>query len=145
MNKIEKMALTDAQRAAAADMFYGEGAGTRRKLLNAELAPKMKMPGYFEAFESAYNKLDMNKFAEQAVKERKKIDRAAKTSQNLRALKNGNINGLTTGVFVVAGGVWLAHQTGYDKKAEAEMKKLWARAKQTWKVRKNLGPIGLVE
>lgn len=136
MNKLEKMATVDAQRAAAADMFYGDGAGTRRKLLKAELDPKRDIPGYVEAFTKAYDSLDMNKFAQQAIKERKAIDRAAKAGQNFRALKNGNVNGLTTGVFVVVGGVWLAHQTGYDKKIEAEAKKLYKKARIEVKVQK---------
>ena len=37
-----KMAKKDAKRFAEAKMFYGETAGTKRKLLNAELNRKKK-------------------------------------------------------------------------------------------------------
>lgn len=134
---MQKLAQTDAERWAAAEMFYGEGAGNRRKLLNAELESKFEStPGFFEAFNAAYENLDMNKFAERAIKERKAIDRAAKASQNMRAIKNGNMRGLSTGVFIIAGAAYVAHATGYDKKIEAEAKKLWKQAKVEYKIRK---------
>lgn len=127
---MEKLANQDAERWAAAEMFYGEGAGTRRKLLDAELQSKFSdTPGYYEAFLNAYNSLDMNKFAEKAIKERKAIDRAAKASQNFRAMKNGNMRGLTNGLFLLAGAAYLAHATGYDKKIEVEARKAWKQAK----------------
>lgn len=125
--KIEKMAQQDAEKWAAAEMFYGEGAGTRRKLVGAELEARFaKIPGYAEAYDAAYAKLDMNKFAQAAIKERKAIDRAAKAGQNFRAIKNGNLNNLSTGVFLVVGLGWAAHVTGYDKKALIAAKKKYA-------------------
>ena len=138
-SKIEKMAAADAQRWAAAEMFYGDGAGTRRKLLNAELQERLVRladTDYADLFNLEYELLDMNKFAQAAIKERKSIDRAAKAGKNLRALKSGNLNNLSTGVFVVVGLAWVAHQTGYDKKIEAEAKKAWARVKLEYTVRK---------
>jgi hypothetical protein len=98
---LEAMAADDAKRWAAAEMFYGEGAGTRRKLLNAELGERFDDPVYNELFNNAYDKLDLNKFAQQAIKERKSIDRAAKAGRNFRAIKSGNLGNLSTGVFVV--------------------------------------------
>ena len=137
MNKIEKMAQQDAERWAAAEMFYGDGAGTRRKLLNAEVQDKyLQIPGYIEAFNKAYESLDMTKFAKAAVKERQRIDRAAKAGKNLRALKSGNIRGLSTGLYIIVGGAYVAHVTGYDKKIEAEAKKLYKKAKTEIKYRK---------
>ena len=135
--KLAAMAKKDAERAAFADMFYGEGAGTHRKLLKAELTPKFEeIEGYTEAFDAAYNSLNMNKFAEAAIKERKRLDRAAKAGRNLRALKSGNYSNLTTGVAVVVGAAYLAHATGYDKKIEAEARKLYKKAKTEIKFRK---------
>lgn len=133
---IEAMAAKDAARWAAAEMFYGEGAGTARKLLNAELTPKYSMPGYYEAFCAAYDKLDLSKIAEKAIEKREKLDRTAKAGQNLRALKNGNIRGLSNGVFIVAGVLYVAHRTGYDKKALREAENLWLRAKDEYTSRK---------
>ena len=139
MKKLEKMAQQDAEKWASAEMFYGPGAGTRRKLVNAEIESNLVTyadTDYADLFNLAYEHLDMNKFAQAAIRERKALDRAAKTSQNLRALKSGNLNNLTTGVAVVVGAAYLAHATGYDKKIEAEAKKLYKRAKTEIKFRK---------
>lgn len=136
MNKIEKMAAVDARRWALAEMFYGEGAGTARKLLNAELETKYdRMPGYREAFDSAYNHLDMGKIAGMAIKQRKNADRALKTGKNLRALKNGNLRGLSTGVYVAVGVVYVAHVTGYDKVVAEEAKKAYRKTRREVKYR----------
>jgi hypothetical protein len=127
----DKMAAKDAERYLAAEMFYGEGAGVRRRHMDAEVFQKQdSIPGYFEAFERAYSQLDLDKFAKAAIKEREKIDRAAKAGKNFRALKSGNLQGLSSGVFIAVGVVYIAHQTGYDKKVEAEMKKQWASLKE---------------
>lgn len=131
MDKIHKLASKDAEVWAAAEMAYGEGAGTRRKLAIAEIDQKMAtMPGYMEAFNKAYEGLDMTKFAKGAIKERKAADRAIKASKNLRALKSGKINNLSTGIFLVVGGYIVAKQTGYDKVIAAEVKKGVAAGKK---------------
>lgn len=134
--KISKLAKNDAERWLSAEMAYGEGAGTRRKLLGAEIDQNMNFPGYIEAFDAAYNALDKNVFAKKAIKERKALDRGLKTSKNIRAIKSGNVRGLSTGLYVVAIGAIVAHQTGYDKKIEAEAKKLYKKAKTEVKFRK---------
>jgi hypothetical protein len=137
--RLDKMAQHDAERWAAAEMAYGDGAGTRRKLMSAELQTKMiDIPGYWDAFDRAYNGLNMNKFAKAAVKERKALDRAAKAGKNLRALRTGNFQNLSTGVFIAAGTAYVLHATGYDKvlyqegqkaykKARVEVKYRWAK------------------
>ncbi len=133
---IDKLAQKDAERFAAAEMFYGEGAGTRRKLLDAELQSKHNMPGYYEAFIEAYADLDLNKFAKGAIKERQNIDRAAKASKNVRALKSGNVRGLSNGVFIVVGAAYLAHATGYDKKVEKEVRDFYTQVKARYKAKR---------
>lgn len=139
MNKITKMANKDAVTFLAAEMAYGEGAGTRRKLVKAMVDQKMvdyAGTDYAELFEEAYHRLDLNKFAQQAIRERKAMDRAAMASKNLRALKNGNMRGLSTGVFLVVGGVYLARATGYDKVIVAESKKVYKKAKVEFRYHK---------
>ena len=137
MNKIEKMAEKDAYDWGLAQMFFGEGAGTRRKLVAARIDQRvLDIPGYEQALDKAYAKLDQVEMAEKAVALRKKIDRANKTGKNIRALKNGNIRGLSTGLYVVAGGYVLARATGYDKIIEAEARKRWAQAKSEYRYRK---------
>lgn len=134
---IDKMAQEDAYKYAFAELFFGEGAGIRRRLVNAEVTEKMfSIDGYEDAFNRAYNMLDKTKIAESAVKYRKSLDRAHKAGKNLRAIRSGNLQNLSTGVFVVIGAAYVAHVTGYDKKIEAEAKKLYKKARIEVKYRK---------
>lgn len=135
--KIEKQAAQDAAAWIAAEMAYGEGAGTRRKLVMQPIQQKlMTDPVYADAFNAAYDKVDLTKYAELAIKERKAMDRAAKAGRNLRALKNGNVNNLSTGVFIVVGTALVLHHTGYDKVLEAKAKKAYRDLKVEIKVRR---------
>jgi hypothetical protein len=134
---LEKMAQQDAYEWGLAEMFFGEGAGTKRKLISAVVDQRMHdIPGYAEAFNEATSKLNQIEMAEKALALRKKIDRANTAGKNLRAIKSGNLNNLSTGVFIVVGGAYLAHATGLDKKVEAEAKKLYKKAKTEIKFRK---------
>lgn len=136
-SRIDKMAQHDAERWAAAEMFYGEGAGTRRKLMAAEVETKMFDDlEYYNAFHKAYEALNMDKFAKAAVRERQAIDRVAKASKNLRAIRTGNYQGLSTGVFAVVGTAYVMHLTGYDKVLLEEGKKAYKKAKIEFVYRK---------
>ena len=87
MKKLEKIASQDAFRWARAEMFFGDGAGTRRRLVEAEISQKMKdIPGYKDAFMTWYEKQDMAEHAIAAAKERQKIDRSIRVHRNTRAL-----------------------------------------------------------
>lgn len=68
--KKQRTAKKDAKRYADAKMFYGQGAGTRRKLLKAELDKKMKDPEYKKFFDEEYSKLDLSKSVSKAKRER---------------------------------------------------------------------------
>ncbi len=98
-------ASEDAKEYARAKMFYGEGAGTRRKLIKAKVEEKSKDAGYKEAFDYALKQQDMNKHANAAKRERqtKDFNKGAK-----RAVKVG------VSAAVTIGGI--LHATGYDKK-----------------------------
>lgn len=135
--KLDKMAAQDANSWLSAEMAYGEGSGTRRKLTYGPIQQKMEeIPGYEEAFMAVYNNLDVDKFAKAAIKERKHLARVGKAGQNLRALKNGNLNNLSTGLFIVAGTAIVLHHTGYDKVLEAKVKDLYKQAKTEYRFRK---------
>lgn len=134
---VSKMAKQDAYDWARAEMFFGEGAGIRRKHLSAQISDKVQsIPGYEQQFEKFYAMQNMAEHAIAAAKERQKIDRLAKAGKNIRALKSGNLHNLSTGVFIAVGVAYVAHTTGYDKKIEAEAKKLYAKAKVEVKFRK---------
>jgi len=129
MKHLEKMAQQDAEMYAAAEMAYGTGAGTRRKLAYAEIEGRYKIPGYYEAFASAYDNLDMDKFAKAAIKERKHLDRVDAVGRNVRALHSGNTRSMTTGVAVVFIVATYAHKTGLDKPIIDEAKVQISRVK----------------
>ena len=137
MNEIEKMAQKDAYAWGLAEMFFGEGAGNRRKLIRAMVDQRMHdIPGYAEAFSYATERLDQVEMAEKAVALRKQIDRADKARKNLQAIKSGRSQNLSTGVFIVVGLAYFAHQVGYDEKIKAEAKRLAAKAVLEIKFRK---------
>lgn len=134
---IEKMAEQDAYNWGLAQMFFGEGAGTRRKLVEATINQRvLDIPGYEEALNAAYSKLNQIEMAEEALALRKRLDRAKTTHKNFRAIKSGNFKNVSDGVFIIGGALYIAHLTGYDKKAIAEGKKLYRKAKTEIKFRK---------
>lgn len=134
---LEALAKQDAHDWGLAQMFFGEGAGTRRKLVAARIDQRvLDIPGYEQALDKAYAKLNQIEMAEEALELRKKIDRANKAGKNIRAIKSGNLHAVSNGVYLILGGAYLAHATGYDKKIQAEAKKLWKKAKTEVKFRK---------
>lgn len=137
MNKLDKMAAKDAYEYGVAQMFFGEGAGTRRKLIAVQVSEKAQsIPGYAKKFEAAVHDLSQMEMAEKAIAERKRIDQMAKAGKNMRALKSGNLNNLSTGVFVLVAGYYVAHQTGYDKVIAREAKVQYGRLKTEIKFQK---------
>ena len=124
MSTTDKMAAKDAARWAYAEMFFGDGAGTRRRLLVAEIDDKvMKIPGYAEAFDKNYAKQDFAKHAAKATKERKLLDRKAKVGRNTRGILTGNRRSLTGTVLLGVTVYGFLHQTGLDEPIKAEVKK----------------------
>jgi hypothetical protein len=114
---VRKEAARDAHELARATMFYGEGAGTRRKLISATVEQKYSQdPTYARAFDQALNNEDMAEHAAKARKERRQLDRNTSLSKNVRGIMTGNKQGVNTGVLVAMAVAYYAHQTGYDKK-----------------------------
>lgn len=127
---VKKEAKRDAFEAARAEMSYGEGAGTRRKLINASVEHKIDtIPGYEDAFYDALDDQNMNDHAKAARKERRTKDVSKTVGRNVRGLVTGNRESLSTGVAVIVGAWWLAHQTGYDKKIEVYAKAKYRKVK----------------
>ena len=65
-SETEKMAAKDAQRVSDAKASYGEGAGTRRKLLNKEIDEKLKNKEYRKAYAEASKHVDTAKSLKKA-------------------------------------------------------------------------------
>jgi len=112
-------ASKDAREFARAKMFYGEGAGTRRKLIKAKVEAKAaKDPAYKKAFDHHLAKQDLGKHAEKARGERKRKDVSAGTGKAVRGahrqLTGGMGNVGLTGA-VLAGGIIAAKKANVDK------------------------------
>lgn len=82
--KIFNEAKKDAQRFVEAKAFYGEGAGTRRKILKNELSKKMTNPYYKDNFDEFVKNADMVKAQKKAVRERKARDTVATAKRTAR-------------------------------------------------------------
>ena len=83
-----RAAKKDAKEHAKAKMFYGEGAGTRRKLIKAKVNSRSKDPNYKKAFDYHSENQDMGKRAEQARRQRHRKDVANTTAKTARGIKN---------------------------------------------------------
>lgn len=116
MNNVEKQARKDAEEFAKAYMSYGEGAGTRRKLINGTVDfKKQTVPGYAAAFEKNAQKQNMADHAKKAQKEARRKDVTQTVSRNARAIATGRHENMTTGVMIVGAIAIAMHQTGMDK------------------------------
>lgn len=98
----EKLAKKDAKRFVDAKMFYGKTAGTKRKLLKAELDKKKKtIPGYEKAFDAEVELVDRAKSAKKAINDRTRIDSIQKGRSLLKKVL-GVTGSLTVGVASMA-------------------------------------------
>ena len=114
--KTIKNAQKDAHEFARAKMFYGEGAGTRRKLIKAKVQERSKDKLYKDEFEKALSNQDMGKHADRAKIERVRKD----ATKSVRTTTKGFMN-LSTGNAVRVSSTAMAlytvaRITGTDKK-----------------------------
>lgn len=76
-------AQKDATEFARAKMFYGAGAGTRRKLIKASVEAKSaKDPLYAQAFQRHLTNQNMSEHAQAARSERSRKDKSQKVRQS---------------------------------------------------------------
>lgn len=127
----QKLAEHDATEYARAQMFFGEGAGIRRRIIEAKVSDlASRDQDYAQAFDSALGKQSWADHAAKAVKERKRIDRGKSLKKNSRAVLTGNhrvaSSSVVTGL-ILAG--YVAHETGYDKKMLDESKRQYRKGK----------------
>lgn len=119
----DRLAAKDAKRHVDAKLFYGKGAGTRRKLLKAELDKKhSKVPGYTDAFNHHVGNQDHAKSAVRAKRERKARDVQYRTRVTTKQVLN------VTGPLTVAAAI------GYAKnkpQVDAAVKKYGSMAFNT--------------
>ena len=115
---VRRRAKKDAKEFARAKMYYGEGAGTRRKLIKATVEERSKDPDYKKAFDYYSSKQDMSKHASGAKRERKVRDTASAAGRAGKGVINvalGHPERLGAGMAVAYGLYQVAHMTGADK------------------------------
>lgn len=117
--KVNKDAAKDAHEFARAKMFFGDGAGTRRKLIKATVHAKSKAdPTYEKAFNHHLDRQNLGEHADKAKSERKRKDVKSGVGKTARGL-NRAINGpfaatlLVTGIVAAYGA---ARASGLDQK-----------------------------
>lgn len=117
--KTSNAAKKDAKEFARAKMFYGEGAGTRRKLIKATVnAKSQKDPAYRQAFDHHLAKQDMSKHAEKARGERKRKNAKKSVGRGIRGTRhilNGNSQYASAATAIAIGGALYVHKAGIDK------------------------------
>lgn len=119
--RTERMAKRDAKEAARAKMFYGEGAGTRRKLINKSVEARAKRdPAYKEAYERNLAKQDLSKHANKAISERRRKDTTKSAVKTARGIKN---LALRTGAPVTLSAA-IAYRAYQDPAVKAAIQKL---------------------
>ena len=130
-------AKNDAREFARAKMFYGEGAGTRRKLIKATVNSKSaKDPSYKKAFDYHLNSQDMGSHASKARGERRRKDVVSKTGKTARGVHRsltGGFGSVSLASAVIAGGYLYARQTGADKVILNHAKTAYSTARSSMK------------
>lgn len=110
--KLEKTASKDAKRHVDAKMAYGKGAGTRRKLLKAELDERMKDPNYKKNFDNALEMVDRAHSAKRAKKWRAKEDVKDQTIRSTKQIAKA-LTGTTT--LAAAGILYMQNKSTVDR------------------------------
>lgn len=113
-----RAAKKDAKEFARAKMFYGEGAGNRRKLIKATVNERSKDPDYRAEFEKALAKQNMAEHAAKARQERSVRTAASKTAKTARGITNmalGNVGRASAAAAAIYVTASYAHKAGIDK------------------------------
>lgn len=118
--KTSRDAKKDAIEFTKAKMYYGEGAGTRRKLIKATVESKTKAnPSYKKAFDYHVERTDMSKRADQARSKRKVEDVKSGTAKTFRGISHylrGNTQYASAAAATIAASAMYMHRTGMDQK-----------------------------
>lgn len=139
---IQKEARRDAREYARAQMYYGDGAGTRRKLITNAVASKVeRKSGYHEAFQKELARQDMAEHASKATRERRRRDVTESVSKNTKALATGNYQNVQSTLLAIAVAGYFAHKSGLDKKAYEKGQEVYKDVKRRIKRRRTLKSV----
>lgn len=117
-HRVDNAARKHAAEFARAKMFYGEGAGTRRKLIKAKVEANSKNPAYKKAFDRHLANQDLGQHANKAQSERKRKNAAKSVGKTARGINRAVTGpfGSTVTVTALMGAYGYAHARGLDKK-----------------------------
>ena len=118
-SKTQRQAAKDAKEYARAKMYYGEGAGTRRKLIKNTVNERSKDPDYDKAFKEALANQNMAEHVAKAKTERKAkdtVNSVKKTGRGIVNIASGHPERVGATMAALAAGAGGAHKTGADKK-----------------------------
>ena len=114
--RTNREAKKDAKEYTKAKMYYGEGAGTRRKLINKSVEAKAKRdPSYKKAFDAHVESTDYAKRAQQARSQRRSTDtknKVVKTGKQVGHALRGNSQYAGFGAMAIAAVGTYAWQNG---------------------------------
>lgn len=135
--KTNREASKDAKEFARAKMFYGEGAGNRRKLIKSTVEAKTKRdPSYKKAFDFHLENQDMSKHASKARSERGRKDTSKSIGRTARGVKNtllGNPQYATVAGILLATAGTAAYKAGLHTKAMKYGKTAYSKAKTSFR------------
>lgn len=134
-SKSERQAAKDAKEHVDAKMFYGDGAGTRRKLSKARVEANKKRYGqkYADAFDKAVASRDTGKAADKATQTRKKTDRRTRNKQRAGAIARratGEMGTQAAFVAVAAAGAAAANSPKFRAAAKTKISDVRRMAEQ---------------
>jgi len=116
---VRRAAKRDANESARAKLFYGEGAGTRRKLIKAKVESRANRDAnYKAAFDHYTSKQDLGKRATQATSERRRKDTTktvTKTARGVHRQLTGGFGSVSIASAAIAGAYVYARQSGLDR------------------------------
>lgn len=133
-HKTHKQARKDARETARSKMYYGEGAGVRRRNINSVVKQRSKDPTYKKAFDEEYAKQDMGKARRDAERRRKTTDRVEPIKTGIgRGVKKAVRAGTKAVTFAAttAAGVAASYYIRHPDEAKAMVNKIASNASST--------------
>lgn len=134
--KQKKLAKHDAKESARAKMFYGEGAGNRRKLIKATVNERSKDDIYKAWFDEYSKHQDMADHAKKASRERHMKDTVKTTTKTAKGVINmalGNVAAVSASAAAI---YMIGKYTGLDKQIGKLANDSFTKAKNFMKEKK---------
>ena len=133
VRKQQYLAKKDAKETARAKMYYGDGAGVRRRQIKTVVEQRSKDPTYKKAYNEYLSKQDMASHAVKARRERKREDFKNGAKKTVRGVANtlmGNPGRAAGTVALMTTAALAAHKYGIDKMIMQILKKDFDDARQ---------------